>query len=124
MGLPAMLGKIHSCAIHLLWVRLVAVLVGAAALVLGIYLMLSSIDGGNDQLFIAALLMFCRCLLIYCLVTVFQKAPPQIGPKQGFFRRQLIKSQRALRILLALGFLVLTLSLVVMSYRLAVIGLG
>jgi len=78
----------------------------------------------NDSLFIPAVVLFRWNFLFYCLISVFQVEPPAFNSSMGFLRRQITKFRRALRIIVALGFFVLSLSLIVVSFKLISTGLG
>ena len=62
--------------------------------------------------------------LFYCLISVFQVEPPAVNSSMGFFRRQITKFRRALLIFVAFGFFALSLSLIVVSFKLISTGLG
>jgi len=119
-----MLDKLHYYAVRLSWMRLVVVLPGLAAFSFAVYIAFSADTATTDQFFIPALLLSFWCLLIYCLISVFQQGHPAIDINAGFFRRLSIKFRRGIRAILALAFLVLTGSLAVVSFKLLSTGLG
>ena len=119
-----MLDRLHYFAEKFSWMRLVVVLPGAAAFLYAAYIVLASDEATTDQTFIPTLLLSFWCLLIYCLISVFRQGHPAIDSEAGFFRRLSIKFRRAIRAILALAFIGLTVSLVVVSFKLISTGLG
>jgi len=118
-----MLERLHNLAVRLAWVQPLAVVVGILALLASGYLAVGH-DVLTERYLIPAILLFCWCLLVFTLVGMFREPPPAKDGRMGFFRRQLVRFQRFLRSLVALAFLALTAALVVLSYRLIVIGIG
>ena len=118
-----MLEKFHKLALKLAWIQPFTVVIGSLALVAIGYLT-SAGAGMTDRYLIPAILLFCWCLLVFTLISLFRLPPPAIGRETGFFRRQIIRLLRFFRTLLALAFLVLTGSLFVLSYKLVTTGIG
>ena len=118
-----MLERLHKLALKLAWIQPLVVVVGLFALLASGYLAIGQ-DALTDQYLIPAILLFCWCLLVFTLVAMFLSPPPASDEHMGFFRRQLVKFKRFLVTLVALAFLALTVSLVVLSYRLIVTGIG
>ncbi len=122
-----MLDRLHKYAFRLRWLRLPLVYLSVMAIVLAGYVTIFPVNPGesvNDSLFIPALLLFCWSILAFSLINVFQVAPPTVDSKLGFFRRQAAKFRRALRSIIALGFLLLSIALAVVSIKLMTTGLG
>ena len=119
-----MLDALHNTAAKLGWIRPVVILPGLAALGYAVYLAIVPDPSSTSQFFIPSLLIFFWCLLIYCLISVFQQDHPVVDTQASFFRRLTTKVRRAIRTILAFAFLVLTVSLVIVSFKLLTTGLG
>ena len=105
------------------WLQpLVAVLAVVALLVSGYFAINQSASA--DTYLIPALVFFCWCLLIITLIGMFQAPPPQGKQGLGFYGRLLLWFHRKLRSLITLAFLALTVSLIILSYKLLTTGIG
>ncbi|MCB1672657.1 MAG: hypothetical protein R3F41_08990 [Gammaproteobacteria bacterium] len=114
---------LHNLALRLARIQPLVVLAGLAALLAaGSFALNPKLAG--DRYLIPTILLCCWCLLVYTLINMFCATPPSLARTQGFFRRLAVRFQRLLRNLLALCFLGLTGALLVLSYKLAVTGVG
>lgn len=115
--------KLHELAVRLTWLQPLAAITGVSAFLVAGYI---ALDPGTElePKLIPTFLLSCWCLLVFTLISLFRAIPPVIDNNQGFFLRQKIRLQRILRNIIALFFLVLTAALLVLSYRLLVIGVG
>ena len=122
-----MLEQLQRYAIAVRWLRVPFIGLSVLAFLLAAYV---TIDPGgpderiNDALFIPAVVLFCWSILFYCLISVFQVEPPAANSSMGFFKRQATKFRRVLRSIVAMGFLALSISLIVVSFKLITTGLG
>ena len=112
----------HAARIH--WLRKPLIGVAVFAVIFVTYVATNSGEGSNDQLLIPLILLFCWSGLAYCFINLFQVVPPKANSQLNFLRRQLARFRRALLTIVALGFLVLTGALVVVSFKLITTGLG
>ncbi|MEZ5489971.1 MAG: hypothetical protein R3F50_06585 [Gammaproteobacteria bacterium] len=115
--------KLHELAVRLTWLQPLAAIVGVSAFFVAGYV---ALDPGMEleRKLVPTFLLSCWCLLVFTLVSLFRAIPPAIDNNQGFFLRQKIRLQHFLRNILALLFLILTVALLVLSYRLLVVGVG
>ena len=122
-----MLEQLQRYAVAMRWLRVPFIGLSVFACLLAAYVTIvpSGLDETiNDSLFIPAVVLFCWSFLFYCLISVFQVEPPAVNSSMGFFRRQITKFRRALLIFVAFGFFALSLSLIVVSFKLISTGLG
>jgi len=118
-----MLERFHHFALRFRWLQPAGLLVGSVSLLTAGYAAMSTAPG-IDVLLIPAILAFCWSLLAISLTGAFEMQPPVVERGAGFFRRQWVRLQRALKILVAIGFMGLTVALIVVSFQLINAGLG
>lgn len=115
--------KLHELAVRLSWLQPLAAIAGLSAFLVAGYI---ALDPGMEleRKLIPTILLSCWCLLVFTLISLFRANPPVVDRSQGFFLRQKIRFRRFLRNIIAVLFLVLTAALLILSYRLLVIGIG
>jgi hypothetical protein len=122
-----MLERLQQYAIRVQWLRVPFICLSVCSFLLAAYITIvpgNPDEAINDSLFIPAVLLFCWSVLCYCLISVFQVAVPIVDVKMGFFSRLVTKFRRSLRSIITLGFLALSIALVVVSFKLMTTGLG
>ena len=122
-----MLERLQHYATKVQWLRVPLICLSVLSFLLAAYVAIVPDNPDeviNDSLFIPALLLFCWGVLCYCLISVFKVAVPTLDAKMGFFSRLVARFRRALRSIIVLGFLALSIALVVVSFKLVTTGLG
>ena len=118
-----LLERLHHYSRILHRFRVLILLVGALALFTGLFTALAP-DGDNEGVFLIALILFCWCLLFYIMMNWFQARPPDIKAATGVMHRLRIRAKRLLLTLMAGLFVILSATLVFLSYRLLSSGIG
>ena len=119
-----MLERLQQFANQLRWSRIPLICLALLAILVAAYVAIFPGDSANDALFIPAILLFCWSALVYGFINMFHSTPPAVDSNMKFFRRQAVRFKRILSSIIALGVLVLTLSLFILSFKLITTGLG
>lgn len=94
------------------------IVLGAAALATALWIAIQSGDSAESSGLIPALLLCGWCVLLLSFVNLFHAVPPSAGPGLDWRARLAISLQRALLWGVGFGFLLLSLALVLVSYKL------
>ena len=62
-------------------------------------------------------LLFCWCLTLYSVAGVFSRVPPRASPEMGWWQRCKINARRVVVWFLAILMVILTLTMVVLTYQ-------
>jgi hypothetical protein len=117
-GAAGMLHQLHSLAIRLRWTYPLLMIIGAMALAMTAWIAIGSDNSAEESWLIPAILLLGWCFLLLCFLNLFRVVPAIPVPGMGWRQRLLLRAQRGFLWAVALGFVMLTLALVVVTIKL------
>ena len=91
---------------------------GVCALIFSGWVVIGSNSSAEESLMIPAILVFGWCFLLLTFLALFKVIPPIAAPGMSLSRRIGLRLRRALLWLIALGFVALTIALLIVSAKL------
>jgi len=113
-----MLEQLQTLAARMRWTHPLLMLTGIFALIFSGWVVTGSNTSAEESLMIPAILVFGWCFLLLTFLALFKVVPPVAVPGMPFSRRIRLRLRRALLWVIALGFIALTIALLIVSAKL------
>jgi len=113
-----MIERLEKFASQFYWLKPILLILAGLSLATSLLVMLQSTSVSEDVLLIPALLVFCWCCITYSVLNLFVLVPARADKNSGLWNRCKIAAIRGCYLLLATLTIILTLTLVLVSYQL------